>query len=118
MQAMFRGCVYIPGGGVGCAALRSRVGDPRSGVAQIPLALHEERVQLVDVDVATEVVLMAAQAGLGRRGDDGQGGPHGAVLIPAASPVSAHHDLLPVHVVGGRVADQAVDGLFLGLGVR
>ncbi len=92
------------------------MGYPRSGVAQIPLALHEERVQLIDVDVATKVVLVASQAGLGRRGDDGEGREHGAILIPSASPVRTHHDLLPVHVVGGCVADQAVDGFSFGPG--
>ena len=110
------GRVHVPGGGVGCAPLRAWMGDSRPGVAQIPLTLHEERVQLVDVDVATEIVLMAAQAGLGCRSDDRQRCPHGAVLIPPAPPVRTHHDLFLVHVVGGGVTDQAVDGRFFGLG--
>ena len=52
---------------------------------------------------------MAAQAGLRSRRRDRQGGFQRAVLIPALEAVIVDHHLLFVHVIGDRVADEAVD---------
>ena len=40
-----------------------------------------------------------------------KGGQQGAVLAPAVAAVGIGDDLFAVHVVGHRVADQAVDGV-------